>query len=210
MGRFSVRSSVRLSVCPSVRLSVCPSVRPSHPSGPSSQAWLAGPQARLDGPEGGTDERTNRRTYERTDGKSPHSTGLRPLLGPLPKKGYHQSYILAATFGAPNPPTSLHRARKRATIKHIYFQPPSWPLIPPTSLHHARTSCPKASSGQRYPCPASLYWPRFSFGKQGSGPDRGRSPVEWGDFPYVRPSVHPSVRPYVRPSVPPSGPSSQA
>ena len=29
----------------------------------------------------------------------------------------------------------------------------------------------------------------------GSGPDRGRSPVEWGDFPYVRP--------YVRTSVPP-------
>ena len=27
------------------------------------------------------------RTYGRTDGISPHSTGLRPLLGPLPKKG---------------------------------------------------------------------------------------------------------------------------
>ena len=39
-----------------------------------------------------------------------------------------------------------------------------------------------------------------------SGPDRGRSPVEWGDFPFVRPSIHPSVRP----SVPPSGPASQA
>ena len=25
--------------------------------------------------------------------------------------------------------------------------------------------------------------------KQGSGPGRGRSPVEWGDFPSVRPSV---------------------
>ena len=32
--------------------------------------------------------------------------------------------------------------------------------------------------------------------RQGSGPDRGRSPVEWGDFPYVRTSVRPSVRPY--------------
>ena len=32
----------------------------------------------------------------------------------------------------------------------------------------------------------------------GSGPDRGRSPVEWEDFPFVRPSV----RPYVRPSIP--------
>merc|ERR1712015_220669 len=25
--------------------------------------------------------------------------------------------------------------------------------------------------------------------RQGSGPDRGQSPVEWGDFPYIRPSV---------------------
>ena len=29
----------------------------------------------------------------------------------------------------------------------------------------------------------------------GSGPGRGRSPVEWGDFPSVRPSVRPSFRP---------------
>ena len=29
----------------------------------------------------------------------------------------------------------------------------------------------------------------------GSGPDRGHSPVEWGDFPYVRPYVRSSVRP---------------
>ena len=28
----------------------------------------------------------------------------------------------------------------------------------------------------------------------GSGPDRGRSPVEWGDFPFVRSSVRPFVR----------------
>ena len=47
-------------------------------------------------------------------------------------------------------------------------------------------SSPKASNGQRFPCPA-LYWPRTSFEKQGSGPDSGRSPVEWGDF--VRTSV---------------------
>ena len=40
------------------------------------QAWLDGPQAWPDGPEGGT--------YGRTNGKSPHSTGLRPLPGPLP------------------------------------------------------------------------------------------------------------------------------
>ena len=36
-------------------------------------------------------------------------------------------------------------------------------------------------------------------GKQGSGPDRGRSPVEWGDFPFVRSFVRPSVHPSVPP-----------
>ena len=46
--------------------------------------------------------------------------------------------------------------------------------------------CPKASNGQRFPCPAltSLVLLR---GKQGSCPDSGRSAVEWGDFPFVRP-----------------------
>ena len=40
-------------------------------------AWLAlGPS------RGGMDVRMNERTY----GKSPHSTGLRPLSGPLPRK----------------------------------------------------------------------------------------------------------------------------
>ena len=29
----------------------------------------------------------------------------------------------------------------------------------------------------------------FHGGRQGSGPDRGQSPVEWGDFPSVCPSV---------------------
>ena len=29
--------------------------------------------------------------------------------------------------------------------------------------------------------------------KQGSGPDRGRSPVEWGEIPSVRPSVPPEA-----------------
>ena len=38
----------------------------------------------------------------------------------------------------------------------------------------------------------------FHGGRQGSGPDRGQSPVEWGDFP----SVRSSVRPFVRPSPP--------
>ena len=29
-----------------------------------------------------------------------------------------------------------------------------------------------------------------SFFFLGSGPDRGRSPVEWGDFPSVRPAIN--------------------
>merc|ERR1712002_354681 len=37
----------------------------------------------------------------------------------------------------------------------------------------------------------------------GSGPDRGRSPVEWGDFPSVRSYVRSSVHSFVRPSAPP-------
>ena len=42
----------------------------------------------------------------------------------------------------------------------------------------------------------------FHGGRQGSGPDRGRSPVELGDFLFVCASI--------RLSVPLSGPSSQA
>ena len=49
---------------------------------------------------------------------------------------------------------------------------------------------------------ARLYFTSFHGGKQGSGPDRGRIPVEWGDFLSVRLSV--------RPSVPPTGLSTQA
>ena len=33
----------------------------------------------------------------------------------------------------------------------------------------------------------------FHGGRQGSGPDRGRSPVEWGDFPSVRLSIRPPL-----------------
>ena len=36
----------------------------------------------------------------------------------------------------------------------------------------------------------------FHGGRQGSGHNRGQSPVEWGDFPYVCSSIHPSVRPF--------------
>ena len=43
----------------------------------------------------------------------------------------------------------------------------------------------------------NLCWSPFL----GSGPDRGCSPVEWGDFPFVCPSVHPSDRPSIHPSI---------
>ena len=77
---LSVRSFVRPSVPP--LWAIQPSLRPSQQglkpeagwlAGP--QIWLAGPQAWLDGPEVGDGQ-----TYR----KSPHSTGLGPLLGPLP------------------------------------------------------------------------------------------------------------------------------
>ena len=41
----------------------------------------------------------------------------------------------------------------------------------------------------------------FHGGRQGSGPDRGRSPVKWGDFPFVRPFIRLSVCSFVRPSI---------
>ena len=46
--------------------------------------------------------------------------------------------------------------------------------------------------------PLYSFWVKVGL-KRGSGPDRGQSPVEWGDFPFVRSSVRPSVR------SPPSG-----
>ena len=62
-----------------------------------------------------------------------------------------------------------------------------------------RKSSPKASNGSL----ALLFFLLgFHGGRQGSSPDRGQSPVEWGDFS--------SVRSFVRTYVPPSGPSSQA
>ena len=66
------------------------------PEGP--EGLPEGPEGLPEGPEGlfgesqgqGGDGRTDVRTYGRTDGRtygiSPHSTGLRPLSGPLPKK----------------------------------------------------------------------------------------------------------------------------
>ena len=57
------------------------------------------------------------------------------------------------------------------------------------------TNCPRASTGQRYPCPAISCSAKARC-RQGSGPNRGRCSVEhWGKF---RPSIHPSP---VHPSV---------
>ena len=59
--------------------SVHPSIHPplGHPA-----SLKDGPQVWLDGPKGGT----NGGMKVWTNGKSPHSTELCPLLGPLPKK----------------------------------------------------------------------------------------------------------------------------
>ena len=43
----------------------------------------------------------------------------------------------------------------------------------------------------------------FHGGRQGSGPDRGQSPVEWGEIPSVHLSVRPSISPSIRQSVHP-------
>ena len=51
----------------------------------------------------------------------------------------------------------------------------------------------------------------FHGGRQGSGPDRGQSPVEWGDFSYIRTYIRPSplwaIQPDLRPSQPGLRPS---
>ena len=41
--------------------------------------------------------------------------------------------------------------------------------------------------------PLYSFWVKVGL-KRGSGPDRGQSPVEWGDFPFVHPSAHTYVR----------------
>ena len=61
-------------------------------------------------------------------------------------------------------------------------------------VERERTSRQEASYGQRYPCPALYsFWVEVGL-QRGSGPDRGRSPIKWGDFPSIHPSVCPSVR----------------
>ena len=48
-----------------------------------------------------------------------------------------------------------------------------------------------------HPVTTNTFWNLDTFSRApiisiwGSGPDRGQSPVEWGDFPYIHPSVRP-------------------
>ena len=53
-----------------------------------------------------------------------------------------------------------------------------------------RTSRPKARDGHRYPCPAERFVYGSLLGKQGFGPEGGRSPVEHRGNLYVHTSVH--------------------
>ena len=66
-----------------------------HPSPYLGQAWLAGPQAWLDGLEEGTKVQTNECMF----GKSPHSTGLCPLSELLPKKLVTHGQTIRGTEG---------------------------------------------------------------------------------------------------------------
>ena len=75
------RSPVEWAYFLYVNLFVCLFVSPhplGHPAGLETQP--ARPQAWLDGTEGGRDECTDEHMY----GKYPHTTGLFPLLGPMP------------------------------------------------------------------------------------------------------------------------------
>ena len=49
----------------------------------------------------------------------------------------------------------------------------------------------------------------FHGGRQGRGPDRERSPVEWGDFLSIRMSVHPLLGHPARPEAQPARPEPQ-
>ena len=66
------------------------------------------------------------------------------------------------------------------------------------SANFVMNQLPKGIKWSVVPLPCSTcvcieFFLCFCGGKQGSGPDRGQSPVEWGDFPYVRTSVPPSA-----------------
>ena len=72
MGRFSLRTFVR--TFPHLGHPARPKAQPARP-----EAWLAGWALSLAGlPRGGQTDRL-------MNGNTPHSTGLRPLKGPLPK-----------------------------------------------------------------------------------------------------------------------------
>ena len=100
--------------------------------------------------------------------------------------------------------TSKRRSEWLSTLRvdFISFEP----AVERSSVIEKKTSCPKASRGQRYPCPAISCGAKARC-RQGSGPNRGRCPVEHrGKF---RPSIRTSVCPSVRPSIHPGGGLSQ-
>ena len=51
----------------------------------------------------------------------------------------------------------------------------------------------------------------FHGGRQGSGPNRGQSPVEWGDFPYLHPPIclFPPLGQPAKPEAQPARPEAQ-
>ena len=67
----------------------------------------------------------------------------------------------------------------------------------------ARNKGRRLSLGLKFTSPNVSFQPCYFLG---SGPDRGRSPVEWGEIPSVRPSVRPSVPPLAGPQTLLAGP----
>ena len=87
---------------------------------------------------------------------------------------------------------------------HSHFLPPKLSqLMPIVRSIWELNQLPKGIKWSAVPLSCSTFLGSLG-GKQGSGPNKGQSPVEWGDFPYVCSSVRPSVRMFV----PPPGPSS--
>ena len=80
------------------------------------------------------------------------------------------------------------------------------------SYYEWQPGSPRTSNGHRFPCPTMFIWLKLFHWKQGSGPGRGQSPVEWGDILSVCLSIRPPgpSRPSERPGGPsetPGGPS---
>ena len=78
---------------------------------------------------------------------------------------------------------------KIPSFKHKFWS--IWPRMLWNLQSEDHNQLPKASYGQRYPCPALLCIRVVVGLYRGSGQDRRQSLVEWGDVSSIRPSICP-------------------